>query len=403
MTQTENIRRVYRLCPCGAMDIEGIQTWLEDLAAKGFILESDGIFCGFWSFLPAPPQKVQYRLEAVRRKMGDDTDAPREEMLETAEAMGWEYVARYKFFYIYRCADLQPRPFHSDPAIHAITIKALRRQQYTDLIFTVILLLLEFCLYRSRFGFLFRDALTVGPLYAICCLSFFIGLLIPPILRIRKLHQWIQKLKAGENLDSRKDWKPAALRNISLRAVLPILATICACCLLSAWVTASESTPLVTFRTDAPFATIEEAFPEGNVTNRTDMGDYNTTLTWSNLISTNTEWEEAGDITIAGKSCYFILRVTCHETAAPWLARMAAQDYYAAEADRYNGKRFEALDAPDVEVDGIWMYTSYGIRYILLQHGSTLIHATVTVSEGQTTDLWEQWLSATVEKLNLQS
>ena len=35
------VRKSHRICPCNAYDIEGIQSWLEDLAAEGLQLEKD--------------------------------------------------------------------------------------------------------------------------------------------------------------------------------------------------------------------------------------------------------------------------------------------------------------------------------------------------------------------------
>ena len=37
----ENIRYAYRICPCFSYDIEGIQTWLEDMASQGLVLEGN--------------------------------------------------------------------------------------------------------------------------------------------------------------------------------------------------------------------------------------------------------------------------------------------------------------------------------------------------------------------------
>ena len=98
MSEEKKIHRSHRLCPCNPMDIEGIQTWLEDMAQDGLILEKESVFFGFWSFEKSTPQKVLYRLEVVQGKFLEDTDTPQLDMLETAEAMGWEYVTKYAEF-----------------------------------------------------------------------------------------------------------------------------------------------------------------------------------------------------------------------------------------------------------------------------------------------------------------
>ena len=34
--------RALRLCPCPPYDVEGMESWLSDLAARGLLLEEDG-------------------------------------------------------------------------------------------------------------------------------------------------------------------------------------------------------------------------------------------------------------------------------------------------------------------------------------------------------------------------
>ena len=81
MSEEKKIHRSHRLCPCNPMDIEGIQTWLEDMAQDGLILEKESVFFGFWSFEKSTPQKVLYRLEVVQGKFLEDTDTPQLDML----------------------------------------------------------------------------------------------------------------------------------------------------------------------------------------------------------------------------------------------------------------------------------------------------------------------------------
>ena len=46
----KSIRYAYRICPCFSYDVEGIQTWLEDMATQGLVLEADGTFLGIFTF-----------------------------------------------------------------------------------------------------------------------------------------------------------------------------------------------------------------------------------------------------------------------------------------------------------------------------------------------------------------
>ena len=60
----EEKKTYYRLTPCPAYDVEGMESWLEDLAEKGLFLTRDGFFCGFGFFHREEPRKVKYRLQA---------------------------------------------------------------------------------------------------------------------------------------------------------------------------------------------------------------------------------------------------------------------------------------------------------------------------------------------------
>ena len=62
------VKRVHRLCPCNRCDVEGIQSWLEDMAADGLFLTEDGEFCGIFTFERRSPRKVTYRLDVAQKR-----------------------------------------------------------------------------------------------------------------------------------------------------------------------------------------------------------------------------------------------------------------------------------------------------------------------------------------------
>ena len=85
------IKYVHRLCPCDSCDVEGIQSWLEDLAAEGLFLAEDGVFCGVFSFERKSPRRVTYRLDVAQKRKPrflDSGDELTDVELETYRLMG---------------------------------------------------------------------------------------------------------------------------------------------------------------------------------------------------------------------------------------------------------------------------------------------------------------------------
>ena len=60
-------RRVYRLPPCPAYDVEGMEQWLSDQAERGLFLAQEGFFAGIAAFEAGVPRPVKYRLEAAQK------------------------------------------------------------------------------------------------------------------------------------------------------------------------------------------------------------------------------------------------------------------------------------------------------------------------------------------------
>lgn len=403
MTETAKVRRSHRLCPCNAMDIEGIQTWLEDMAAEGLLLEKDSVFCGFWSFEKTAPRKVLYRLEVAAWGgfLSDSSDMPREEILETAEAMGWEYVTRYKFFYIYRTFDLNAIPLNTDPEIQALTVKRLKKERRNVLIWELVYIAFLLPLGSNSNRYLMLSAVNLSPLFSLAFFGILLQFALSPLIHIIYLRQYEKRLKDGDSLDQRKNWRRHS-RLIPAGKCLPtIFVIILLVCLGQNFLQASNKTPLAEWEGSLPFAAAQDVFPDGKVSGSLDMWDYGTFTRWSNMISENIEWREACDISANGNSYHAILHITHHDTASDWIARWLFEDYYRYDSQRHNRKRFEDQEAPEAAVDGLLVYTSYGTRYVLILQDNVVIHASVSLRNNASEDAWELWLDAMLQKLQI--
>ncbi len=199
-------KRVYRICPCHSTDIEGIQTWLEDMAAKGLQLEKDSIFLGIWSFIQERPKRLQYRLEAVKSNGWASEEAPDAEVQETAEEMGWSYITKYRSFHIYCSADPNARPLNSDPAVQAITVRRLRREMILHFLFNCVYVFLMCYLRSMSLGQLFLNGAMLGAVYTLAVIGAFSWFVLDALVSVIYLQKACRRLKAGSPLDRRKPW-----------------------------------------------------------------------------------------------------------------------------------------------------------------------------------------------------
>lgn len=380
-------RYVHRTCPCFGWDIEGIQTWLEDMAAKGLHLEPDGAFLGIFSFLKGEPKTVRYRLTPVKEKRGffADNDAPDAEEQEFSESCGWEYVLRHGSFYIYRATDPKARPLHTDPRVHALAMKALGRQQASALFSQIIFWAIWLGLRSSSALSVFRAAVVIGPMFVLSIaglLVWAVGGMVVFLLRIGLLRK---RLLGGDMLEERKPWQKKAL-GVRLSRLIPwVLAVLLLVGAGRSWKLSYDRLPLE--EVPKAFPAVTDLFP-GEAPDRMNMGDYNTYVQYGNPLGTNMEWNESA--TVGDTHC--ILRITWHRVRWEWLAKGLADDYYRYERFRYNGKRFEDLEAPETALDSVRVFSSYGVTHVLIRHGNTVIDAVVNISEKGQGNNWQLWL-----------
>ena len=126
--KNERERYAYRLPPCPAYDIAGVENWLSDLAEEGLFLTKDGFFAGFAIFEYKAPQKAKYRLEAAQKKPGmwSDDGEPDQDQLELSEKYSWEYIAKRGDFFIYRSLDPSARELNTDPDVQALALNTVK-------------------------------------------------------------------------------------------------------------------------------------------------------------------------------------------------------------------------------------------------------------------------------------
>jgi hypothetical protein len=159
----KDARSVYRLPPCPAYDVEGMESWLTDLAAEGLHLRKDGFFAGIAILERREPAEVKIRLGVAPRGTGlldENAGEPDEDARCLYENLGWEYVAARGRFHIYRTNDPNARELDTDPQVQAIALNEVRKRHHAAVLSSVFWLLL-FPILRMR-GTLLLTMLHVG-------------------------------------------------------------------------------------------------------------------------------------------------------------------------------------------------------------------------------------------------
>ncbi len=380
----------YRFCPCNGYDVEGIQTWLENLSQEGIQLSKEGTTFGLLTFERTKPTRFRYRMEAIGK-----SDSSNGEFHEIAAEFGWEYVCDYGTFQIFRSEDPLARELNTDPAIQAATIKQLTRQQIIEFLLAMVYLaLMSFLRHWDWFRF-YYSAVAVGPVPT--ALFILLLLLIPfaVIINLYHLHRLRRKLRHGL-LNQRKapgiwGW---------LQTLPGILLAIC---LLFQFSSMSDVAPVhdvKDYPQDPPFVTLTGiANPEDTAEYGAFMNDYyNHYAQFERSVApVNMEWKELIEFTRPDGTTYSgHMILTYHKTCGEWFAKGLAEDYYVKERTRSD--KFQDLDAPNLGVDSMRVYSSYNL-HVLIQHDNIVIDAIVSLNDGADDPAWLRWAEAMADRL----
>jgi len=401
----EEVKYAHRLPPCPDYDMAGVESWLEDLAKEGLLLDKDTPFFGFYSFIRTSPQSVRYRLEpAVKSQSFWDGDPgkPKEEAMDLYADLGWEYITRYGDFHIYRSDDPHARELHTDEKIQADALNILKKRQRSNLLWDILFIGI-YCAFGVM-NYPMGLILALGLLQTIFFYSYMLLMLLRPAVSVWKLQKLRKKIMSGESIHGRADWRSAARRHRLLRHVPDILFTLfIGAALLNGLVEDSQEVPLAEFTGDPPFVTIADLNPGG--TYETKGLDYaNQMRNWNHWpFVDNWEWYEFASVQMPdGTTLSGPLDVKYFQAASPMLARQLARELIRyADTGKYFTQALP-LDTGCKEVQGFRYQGKYGLDTILLMSDNILIEAQVLLDDPDSTTAKDLWIDLTVRKLSEQ-
>lgn len=316
----------YRIPPCPAYDIPGMESWLEDLAAKGLHLSKDGFFGLLTSFEEGPPKKERFRLEPTDRKGGlfSEEYDPEDEQLQLLHQMGWTYRARRGQFHIYSSDDPGAPELNTDPQVQAVTMSALTqflRKKVTNALFTTLLYLFLY------FGdILISSTLLLGTPLVLLFAGLMLWDLGCSLKALFVLVRWRNQLRRGQPLPHRSDYRRSGWRYLTtefLRKSLWVLFFLCA-----AWrvlyIEVDEPYEKIVDQ-HFPFYTVADYYPGAEIKRTESISEF---YTWEDLLSPeNYDFREYTEVKRNGETFDCWLSVNYHRTRWEWTARRLAREF----------------------------------------------------------------------------
>ena len=390
----EKVKRIRRLAPCPAYDVEKIESWLSDMAKEGWVLEKDGDFFGWLAFQKAAPQAVQYRLEPKKDGTGFG-DVPDVEIQELCEEYGWEYVDSYGAFFIYRSKGPDVREMNTDLQVQAAALKAGQKNN-------TITLVLDFILLGNIFSHFTQmpcwSLIHMGLSYHLAHLVALAWIGADSLLCWLHQHRMRKQLKAGIPLDHSKPWKKGAAFHLFSKIAYVLVIFILFGIMLGSCTRSLDLDYIDTteYPGEPPFATAEDILPGSSFTSQRFLQGYNAyTVDSSFFASGIIEWKEYGDLRSPEGQIYEgSLIITYYDTRWPWLADGLMDDLYRNAEDN---SHFVVLPAPELDVDEVLCYNNV-YPTILIRQGNILVEASVGL---ECTDhyLLEEWAQRMAQML----
>jgi len=391
---SEEKKTFYRLVPCPAYDVEGIESWLEDLAEEGLFLTSDGFFFGFGFFHKEEPKKLKYRLQAKSDHGSFFADGcePLQEEMELSKEFGWEFVVSHGDFFIYRSFEEQVRELNSDTAVQAITMKQVQKRQINS-IFGCLLWLIIYPLAKQKGAFLL-PMLYMKSWFYFFTLTMILWFFLGSVWKLVYYTRLRKKLKNGEQLNREKNWKKRAWLYPTKIVVIIVLCCAWGCLVLAnihRQVLFEDEILLEEYNGNPPFATMADIAP-GKQYEIQPMGYANTVVEWSDVLApVNYIWEEVAEVKVTeDREVYGFWDINYHELKWEWLAKLVAKDYMRMDKERdfeFLGELELGLDYAVVYLDDIHMHK------VILRQGNKVLQGTFHEYSGEKEDYFtlEEW------------
>ena len=387
--------------PCSYLDIEGFQSWLEDLSAKGYLLSNHAYTRHTYLFHRISPLKTRYRLTPVSDRLEDWNERPDTEKQTLSEAFGWDYVCTVDGFHIYRSYNEEDRELNSDPDVLAESLRLLKRKAILAALSVVIapVLFLMLLMLLVGPGYIWRYLVGNGIMLFAGCGLLCLFTTCKGINRLFKLLKLSRLLRSRKLPIRYKDWKKGARRFRFNRSVTYTIGFILI--FLVTMVRLSDQP-----RRTQPFPADSGTLPFVTVLDLAEKSDFQSAerldagwlIPWSQPFArSNYECFEAVDVIAQdGTPGRFTFELFYHELNSGWLADRLTEEY-VKEAQSTG----TAVDAPSpAGADLAYFFEDdNGLPTAVLRRGNTVIKISFMRMDLEDPHLnLDTWIALTMQK-----
>lgn len=369
--------RIYTFyAPCPVLDMEAMQTWLEDLSREGYLLKDCSKTSHKFHFYKIEPLPTRYRLTPVSDKIEEWNLRPNEEFVSISEAYGWEHVCSSYRIHIFRAYDENAREIHTDPAVQAQAVWQLGRRILRTALFWLMAPLGYFFLIYALGGGRFWQSILIDSAGIQIDLAYLVLFaMAASTVELLRLYPLYKRLKQGNAPVKRKEWKKKApVHRALLRAYRPLLVILAFVVVMGrhAYRDQVDFQDLPGVATGVPFLTAADLAQESDIQSAKRMEDVNYMRHWSHILSpVNYDWAEIVEVVgNDGTEGLLSIHVFYHEPRYDWLAERLAGEY--AKNAKQTGTEMTA--SPQVSADlAYFYYDEYGKPAAVLRYGNTVI------------------------------
>ena len=402
-------KKVWKFAPCRDYDIDGVETWLSDMAEEGLLLSADGFMLGCGIFEKVAPCKAKYRLEAATGStsmFSDNSGMPDDEALELSKKYEWEFVANYGSFHIYRTFSDTAREMNTDPVVQAIALRRVKKKKLTAV--TILLLEIALIVFLSVYTGAGVMVMITGLGTARFLLAAAIVLMgtVEAVVAVVRLSKMEKTLADGEIPRQQKSWRKKRAAHLVMNGIFDAMVLAFAVLTLINWNNKTlhkYRVPLKDYTGTVPFATLSD-FVTGDIVSykETMTGlsyGFNTIEEKNDLICRKRiQYGEYAIIKTAdGKTLDGGYNVDYMELINESAAKLLFRELCRAEAHE---KNFKQMDTPDLNADeAMAFYNLVHFPNIMLRKGNIVVTVYLNQSGGHEEIPADEWMGILADSI----